>query len=166
MKALTPVLGACLLASSLALGVPATASADDMRRASSAGDWRGGAMHEGARHHGKRQRGFMRMLRGLDLTEVQRDKIFEVRHAQAPARRAQMKAVRAARKDLRELAMAPKYDAAKTQASADAFAKAMAQMAMTRIDMTRKVLGVLTPEQRKQLDERRAKRKAYRHGRG
>ena len=166
MKVLTPVLGACLLASSLALGVPTTVAADDMRRASSAGDWRGGAMHEGTRHHGKRQRGFMRMLRGLDLAEAQRDQIFEIWHAQMPAMRTQSKALRAARKDLRELAMAPTYDAAKTQALADTFAKATAQMAMTRIDMTRKVLGVLTPEQRNQLDERRAKRKAYRHGRG
>lgn len=161
MKALSPVLGACLLASSLALGVPTTASADDMRRVSSAGDWRGGDLHRGGRHDGA-----MRMLRGLDLTEAQRDKIFEIRHAQAPARRAQMKAVHAARKDLRELAMAPNYDAAKAQASADAFAKAMSQLALMRVDAARKVLAVLTPEQRKQLDERRAQRKMHRGGRG
>lgn len=166
MKALSPVLGACLLASSLALGVPTTASADDMRRVSSAGDWRGGDLHRGGRHGGGRHDGAMRMLRGLDLTEAQRDKIFEIRHAQAPARRAQMKAVHAARKDLRELAMAPNYDAAKAQASADAFAKAMSQLALMRVDAARKVLAVLTPEQRKQLDERRAQRKAHGHARG
>ncbi len=166
MKALSPVLGACLLASSLALGVPTTASADDMRRVSSAGDWRGGDLHRGGRHGGGRHDGAMRMLRGLDLTEAQRDKIFEIRHAQAPARRAQMKAVHAARKDLRELAMVPNYDAAKAQASADAFAKAMSQLALMRVDAARKVLAVLTPEQRKQLDERRAQRKAHGHARG
>jgi len=166
MKTPIPVLGACLLASSLALGVPTTASADDMRRVSSAGDWRGGAMHGGDRYGGGRHGGAMRMLRGLDLTEAQRDKIFEMRHAQAPARRAQMKAVHAARKDLRELAMAPKYDAAKAKASADAFAKAMSQMALMRVEAARKVLAVLTPEQRKKLDERRAQRKAHHHGRG
>jgi protein CpxP len=166
MKTLTPVLGACLLASSLALGLPTTASADDMRRVSSAGDGRGGDMHRGGRHGGGRHDGAMRMLRGLDLTEAQRDKIFEIRHAQAPARRAQMKAVHAARKDLRELAMAPNYDAPKAKASAEAFAKAMSQMALMRVESARKVLAVLTPEQRKQLDERRAQRKAHHRGRG
>ncbi len=166
MKALSPVLGACLLASSLALGVPTTASADDMRRVSSAGDWRGGDMHGGDRQRGGRHGDVMRMLRGLDLTEAQRDKIFEIRHAQKPAMRTQMKAVQAARKDLRELALAPNYDAAKAQASADAFAKAMSRMALMRIDATRMVLVVLTPEQRKQLDERRAQRKAHGHARG
>lgn len=161
MKVLTPVLGACLLASSLALGVPATASADDLRRVSAAGDWRGGDMHHrGGRKHG----GAMRMLRGLDLSDAQRDQIFEIRHAQAPAMRAQMKAVRAARKELRELALAPTYDAAKAQASADALAKATSQMALMRIDAMRKVLAVLTPEQRQKLDERRAQWRARRGG--
>jgi len=152
MKVLTPVLGACLIASSLALGVPATASADDQRRVSASGDWRGGDMSRGGREHG----GATRMLRGLDLSEAQRDQIFEIRHAQAPAMRAQMKAVHAARKDLRELALAPQYDAAQAQASADALAKATSQMALIRIDAMRKVLAVLTPEQRQKLDERRA----------
>ncbi|HSH08527.1 MAG TPA: Spy/CpxP family protein refolding chaperone [Burkholderiales bacterium] len=151
MKDLTPVLGACLLAGSLALGVPASASADDIRQVSASGDWRGGGMH----HRGRGDR-MMRMLRGLDLSEAQRDQIFQIRHAQAPAMRAQMKAVHAARKDLRELALAPDYDAAKAQASADALARATSQMALMRIDMTRKVLAVLTPEQRQQLEQRRA----------
>jgi len=160
MKVLTPVLGACVLASSLALGVPATASADDLRQVS-AGEWRGGGMHRG----GQRHDGMKRMLRGLDLTDAQRDQIFEIRHAQAPAMRAHMKAVHAARKDLRELALAPEYDAAKAQASADALARATSQMALMRIDMTRKVIAVLTPEQRQQLEERRAQWRARRGAR-
>jgi protein CpxP len=163
MKVLTPVLGACLLASTLALGAPATASADDLRRVSAAGDWRGGEMHP---RGGRRHDGAMRMLRGLDLSEAQRDQIFEIRHAQAPAMRAQMKALHAARKDLRELALAPQYDAAKAQAAADALAQATSQMALMRIDTMRKVLAVLTPEQRQTLDERRAQWRARRGGRG
>ncbi|MEJ2174485.1 MAG: Spy/CpxP family protein refolding chaperone [bacterium] len=161
MKVLTPVLGACLLASSLALGVPATASADDLRRVSASGDWRGGhSDHRGGRKHD----GAMRMLRGLDLSEAQRDQIFEIRHTQAPAMRAQWKAVHAARKELRELALSPTYDPAKAQASADALAKVTSQMALMRIDAMRKVLAVLTPEQRQKLDERRAQWQARRGG--
>ena len=49
MKVLTPVLGACLLASSLALGVPATASAEDQPRVSAPGEWRGGGQYRGMR---------------------------------------------------------------------------------------------------------------------
>jgi len=161
MKALNPILAGFLLASGLALGVPATASADDARRVSAAGDrFGGGEMHRGAR----RDR-MMHMLRGLDLTEAQRDQIFQIRHAQAPAMREQAKQLRAARKDLRELAMAPEYDAAKAQASADAMAKAMATMALMRVESTRKVLAVLTPDQRKKLDERREQWKARRGAR-
>jgi protein CpxP len=162
MKVLNPVLGALLLASSLALGVAATASADDLQRVSAPGGWHGGGMQRGGSHHG----GDMRMLRGLELTDAQRDQIFEIRHAQVPAMRTQMKALRAARKDLRELALAPQYDTAKAQASADALAKATSQMALMRIDMTRKMLAVLTPEQRKKLDERHAQWQARRGARG
>jgi protein CpxP len=162
VKFLNPVFGACLLASSLALGVAATASADDLQRVSAQGEWRGGEMQRGGRHHGSD----MRMLRGLDLTEAQRDQIFEIRHAQVPAMRAQMKTLRAARKALRELALAPQYDAAQAQSSADALAKATSQMMLMRIDMTRKMLAVLTPEQRQKLDERRAQWQARRGARG
>ena len=158
MKLLTPLLGACLLASGITLGAATTASADDLRRVSAAGDSRG------AMHHGARRDGAMRMLRGLDLSEAQRDQIFEIRHTQAPAMRTQMKALHAARKDLRELALAPQYDAAQARASADALARATSQIALMRIDTMRKVLAVLTPEQRQKLEERRAQRQA-RHGR-
>lgn len=156
MKLLTPVLGACLLASSLALGVPATASADNMRHVSAPSEWRGGGHHRGMRGGGGMRHGGMHMLRGLDLTDAQRDQIFQIHYAQMPEMRAQKKAVRAARKELRELARAPQYDAAKAKAAADAYAKASAQIALMRAESISKVLAVLTPEQRKQLEERRA----------
>lgn len=166
MKVLTPVLGACLLASSLALGLPATASADNQQRVSAPGEWRGGGHHRGMRGgDGMRDRGGMRMLRGLDLTDAQRDQIFQIHYAQMPEKRAQKKAARAARKELRDLALAPQYDAAKAKAAADAYAKASAQLALMRVDSMHKVLAVLTPEQRKQFDERRAQWKARRGGR-
>jgi protein CpxP len=169
MKVLTPVLGACLLASSLALGVPATASADDLQRVSAPGEWRGGGqyrgMRDGGQHRGMRDGGGMRMLHGLDLTDAQRDQIFQIHYAQMPEMRAQRNAARAARKELRDLALAPQYDAAKAKAAADAYAKASAQIALMRAESTSKVLAVLTPEQRKQLDERRAQWQARRGGR-
>jgi len=165
MKLFTPVLGACLLASSLALGLPATASADDLRQVSAPGEWRGGGHYRGMRGGGMHDGGGMRMLRGLDLTDAQRDQIFQIHYAQMPEMRAQRMAARAARKELRDLALAPEYDAAKAKAAADAYAGASAQLALMRVDSMRKVLAVLTPEQRKQLEERRAQWQARRGGR-
>lgn len=167
MKVLTPVLGACLLASSLALGVPATAAADDLQRVSAPGEWRGGGHHRGMRGgDGMREGGGVRMLRGLDLTDAQRDQIFQIHYAQMPEMRAQRIAARTARKELRDLALAPAYDAAKAKAAADAYAKASAQIALMRVESTSKLLAVLTPEQRKQLEERRARWQERRGKRG
>lgn len=92
-------------------------------------------------------------LRGLDLTEGQRDKIFEIIHAQAPAMREKGKAMFKAQADLRALAAAPDYSEAKAGALADAAAKAMADMTLARAKAERQVFEVLTPEQRKQLAE-------------
>lgn len=72
-------------------------------------------------------------LRGLNLSEPQRDKIFEIMHAQAPAMRDKAKAWRNAEDELR--------------------APAMAEMTLTRAKAERQLFEVLTREQRKQLAE-------------
>ena len=92
-------------------------------------------------------------LRGLNLTEAQRDKIFEIMHAQAPAMRDKAKALRKAEDDLRALTAAPDYSDAKARSLADAAAKAMSEMTLARAKAERQVFEVLTPEQRKQLAE-------------
>lgn len=92
-------------------------------------------------------------LRGLDLTEAQRDKVFEIMHAQAPVMREKGKAVFKAQADLRGLAASPDYSEAKARSLADAAAKAMSEMTLARAQAERQVFEVLTPEQRKQLAE-------------
>lgn len=101
-------------------------------------------------------------LRGLNLTEAQRDKVFELMHAQAPVLREKMKAVQRAEADLRGLTMSPDYSEAKARSLADVSGKAMAEMMLARMATDRQVLGVLTPEQRKQVAEMKPDREAFR----
>ena len=104
-------------------------------------------------------------LRGLNLTEAQRDKIFEIMHAQAPVMRDKAKALRKAEEDLRALTAAADYSDAKAKSLADAGAKAMSEMTLARAKAERQVFEVLTPVQRKQLAEMMASGEPVR-GRG
>ena len=90
-------------------------------------------------------------LRGLNLTEAQRENFFEVMHAQAPLMREKVKAQLAAEDDLRQLAATPDYSEAKVLA--DGLGKSVAEMALVRVKSDRQIFDILTPEQRKQLAE-------------
>lgn len=131
---------------------------------------RGSGMHEGHRMdhgrggHGRGMHegmggmdGGMRMLRGLNLTEAQRDQVFSLMHKQAPAAREQGKAIQKARQELRTLAMSAQYDDARAKTLADSIAAATAEMALTRARTGQEIYKLLTPEQRKQADDMRAR---------
>lgn len=92
-------------------------------------------------------------LRGLNLTEAQHDKIFEVMHAQAPLTREKAKAHQAAEEALRKLAAGPDYNEAKARGLADTLGKSVAEMALVRAKADRQIFDILTPEQRQQLAE-------------
>lgn len=96
-------------------------------------------------------------LRGLNLNEAQRDKVFAVMHANAPAMREQGKILQAARSELGKLAMSNDYDEAKARALADRSAQAMSTMAQLRARGTNEIFRVLTPEQQAKVIERRAR---------
>lgn len=98
----------------------------------------------------------MQALRGVKLSEAQRDKVFEIMHAQAPAMRERAKAEQKANEELRKLAAAPDYSEAKARALSEAIGKAAAESALARVKVDRQIADVLTPEQRKQLAEIRA----------
>ncbi len=151
-----------LVAASVALAIPLTAAAFQGHPGGhhGCGDF--------ARHGGPGMMGGDMMpphLRGLNLTEAQRDKIFEIMHAQAPAMRDQAKALRKAEDDLRGLTAAADYSDAKARSLADTAAKAMSEMTLARVKAERQVFEVLTPEQRKQLAEMKASGESGR-GRG
>lgn len=156
------ILSAFLVASSLALAVPLVAQA---------GPGMGGCggpmtMHKGGGMGGDGGGGMMRMLRGLDLSDAQRDQIFELKHAQMPAMREQMKVVRGLRDQLRDAALAQTYDAAKVKALTEQQAEAMAGMMQMRLAHQHAVYQLLTPEQREALKQRRDARGDKRQGMG
>lgn len=134
-------IAAFLLASSAAFGLAPAAQAQGMP---------GHGMHRG---------GPMMMLRGLDLTQAQRDQVFQIYHDQEPAAHEQMKQVHQARADLMKIAAADNFDEARARQAADAQAKALSALAVLHAQTVNRVRAILTPEQRARLDER-----AQRHG--
>ncbi|MCQ9616024.1 Spy/CpxP family protein refolding chaperone [Paenalcaligenes niemegkensis] len=113
-------------------------------------------------HHGWKQ---------LKLSDEQKDKIFELRHAQAPVLRELHKDVKAARGELKTLSQADSFDESKAKEASDKLARAQADIALNRAQQHSQLNAVLTPEQRKQLSElhsQRGKRggpaKARHHG--
>lgn len=95
-------------------------------------------------------------LHGIDLTEAQRDKIFEIMHAQAPTVRQKAKEARTAREALRDLAMSPQYDEGRARALAAEGAKADADLALLRVRSDHEIFALLTPEQRQTVQEMKA----------
>lgn len=103
-------------------------------------------------------RGEPPFLHGLQLSEAQQDKVFAILHAQAPYLREQAKAHEKAARALHDMRLAEKYDDAAAAKQAQAAAQAMANMQLQRVRTDQKLLSLLTPEQRKQIEERRAAR--------
>ena len=142
-----------LLASSCALGLAPMAANEAFAQPAgpASGPMGDERMHHGMHHGGDR----MRQMEALGLTDAQKDQIFKIRHDSVPPMREQMKQVQKARLELRQLAMADKFDEAKARQLADQQAKAMASMALMRAQTANRVRQVLTPEQRQKMDEMR-----------
>jgi len=146
-----------------------TASAAPPAHGESAGGSK--MMHKAGHHkgHGKQRghrHGMRSLLKGLDLSEAQRDQIFEIRHANMPALREQRKQQRTARQTLKTMAIQGNVDPAALQAQTDALGQAVAAMAALRVQSMNQVMNVLTQEQAVQLRERMHKRQAKGQHRG
>jgi Spy/CpxP family protein refolding chaperone len=120
-------------------------------------------MHHGM-HHGKHARDEghgmgegMHLLRGLKLSAAQRDQVFELMHKQAPAMREQAKAIRAASEELRSLSLSGQFDEGRAKALSDALGAAMTERSLARARTGNAVFQLLTPEQQRQLAQRRAR---------
>jgi len=148
MKPITkPNLKRLAAAAVIALALPLSLSAF----AGPPGAMRGDCAMGGFSHPGLGGDGLPRYLHRLNLSEAQRDRVFDIMHAQAPVMRDAMKAFSQARNDLRTLATAPDFDEARARSLTDALAAATGEMALNRIKTERQVFDVLTPEQRKQV---------------
>ena len=109
--------------------------------------------------HGMAQHSMMGMgpmaLHGLDLSEAQHDKVFELMQGQAKQHHELMKASRKNMTELRALTRAPAFDADKARALADEQGRLMAQQLFQHAQMGAQLRALLTPEQLKRLDEQR-----------
>jgi Spy/CpxP family protein refolding chaperone len=146
----TPNIKRFLIAASVALAIPLSAAAFPGHGGHDGCDMEA---HGGPGHHMMGGSVMPPHLHGLNLTEAQQDKVFEIMHAQAPVMRDKAKALRKAESDLRALTSAPDYSEAKARGLADEAAKAMSEMTLARAKADRQVFEVLTPEQQKQLTE-------------
>ncbi len=103
-----------------------------------------GMMHRhGPWHHG--------FLRGLDLSRVQRDRIFQIFYAIEPAMRQKRLALRHDRRQLATAAMSDPYDARLVQVLAKALAKTQEDLTVIRSQAINRAYRVLTPQQRAEL---------------
>ena len=89
----------------------------------------------------------------IRLSDQQQDKLFELRHAQAPAVRAQFKELRSAHEQLRALALADSYDEARARQVVARVAQANSEIELMHARMQHAAFALLTAEQRKRLDE-------------
>lgn len=91
------------------------------------------------------------MLRGIVLTEAQRDRVFDLMYAQAPAQRDLAKRQQKQEDELRTAATGGDINEAKMRGLVDALTKTQGEMLWLRVRTDRQIYDVLTPEQRKQL---------------
>jgi Spy/CpxP family protein refolding chaperone len=92
------------------------------------------------------------MLRGLSLTEAQRDKVFAILHAQAPLQREKFKVARGAQEALLALTTSILYDQAKARSLADAGARALGELSLLRANAGHEIYLAMTDAQREQLE--------------
>ena len=97
-------------------------------------------------------------VRGIDLTEAQQDQIFKILYAQVPMLRAKEKSVRDARSSLQAMVISGEFDEAKAKSLAKSIADDSAAMLLMRAQSEQQIYGLLTPDQRKQLERSKADR--------
>ena len=90
------------------------------------------------------------MFRHLQLTAEQRDQVSKIFKEQEASFKQRFEADRAAHAALRKAATDPNAD---IRPPAEAAGKAHAEVAMLRAETVRKVLPILTPEQRSKLEQ-------------
>ncbi|WP_018608296.1 Spy/CpxP family protein refolding chaperone [Uliginosibacterium gangwonense] len=137
-----------LMVSSLALALPVSSA---MAAAPSHGDadtmqMAGRSMHAGMEHH------YFAMLRKLDLSAEQQKQLRLLRDAQSDALRPIERNLREEHIALRDVASADSYDAKKAAEISERIGRLHGQMALSLVEGHRKVLDVLTPEQRAKLN--------------
>jgi periplasmic protein CpxP/Spy len=99
-------------------------------------------------------------LHDVTLSEAQQDKIFSIVHDAAPLLREQGKLAHKSAEAMHELETSGQYDETRLKLLADSNARAMAEIMMIHVRNTHQILALLTPDQRAQVDARKAEMQA------
>lgn len=87
-------------------------------------------------------------LRGVNLSEQQRDRLFELHWREQPALRKLRQEARRAREALHELSQAEKFDEAAARRLSEQLAQAESRLLLSQSRLEQQAYAVLTPEQR------------------
>ncbi len=93
-------------------------------------------------------------LRGVELSEAQRDRLFELVYAQVPSMRQRTKGLQKAEAELRALVQSADYSEAKARALVDGIVRTQGELQLARVRLEHQAYEVLTTEQRRQLADR------------
>lgn len=94
------------------------------------------------------------MLYGLNLSEEQQDKVFNIIHRQEPRKRESLKMLHKSIAALHDLVRSSNYSDANVQSFSRAIGQASADLALMHAQTERQIYEILTPEQRRQFDDR------------
>jgi Spy/CpxP family protein refolding chaperone len=96
-------------------------------------------------------------LHGIKLTDEQRDKVFDIMHAQVPTMRSREKELQQSRESLHKLALANEFDDLKAKLLAESGARIMAEIALMHARTDAQIYRLLTAEQRRQVTDRQSR---------
>jgi hypothetical protein len=93
-------------------------------------------------------------LGGLDLTETQRDKVFQIMYSVEPILHEKMKVIHKTMESFRLLTNSDQFNATKARLIADEHSKALADLLYIHTETQAKVWGILSEAQRSLLTEK------------
>lgn len=145
-----------MIASSIALGVsmPVSASTDGDKSVDCKGRYERHGQHG---DFNAANRSLPPYLQKLNLTKEQKGKIESLVKNEVEVMRDKIKVMHKVRMEVRHISMSTEYDEAKVKALSESGAKEMAEMAELHARTDNQIYQLLTPEQRKQMEEQREK---------
>lgn len=153
-------LSAIALAASIAVAQTVTTNQDNGQGARR--EWRGRQGHRGGDHKGMRGMRAGGFFRGLNLTEDQKAKMKQIRESFAETNKPLREQLRAKRQELRQASEGGTFNEALATQKLTEMAGLEAKLMGERFKLHQEMLSVLTAEQKAQLEQAKAQRKARR----
>jgi len=152
-------LSAIALAASIAVAQTGTTQQDNGQGARPEWGGRGRGDHKGRGARGMREGGFFRQL---NLTDDQKAKLKQIRESFAQSNKPLHEQVRAKRQELRQASEGGTFNEALATQKLTEMAGLEAKLMSERFKLHQEMLSVLTAEQKAQLEQAKAQRKARR----